>query len=191
MRVFAAIIPPVEVVEHLDVFLEPRRAAGLAPFRWSAPEQWHITCAFMAEVEEWRIEDLLARLGEVASRRTPFGLGLAGGGAFPDADRAKVLWGGVTGETEALQSLATSTRSAANAAGAAPDGGRFRAHLTLGRLSRPGQVTNWVRLLDAYAGPTWSAESLTVVASHLGEGPRGRPRHEVLAELPLLGETGA
>jgi 2'-5' RNA ligase len=46
-------------------------------------------------------------------------------------------------------------------------------------------VTKWVRLLDAYRGPTWTADRLSLVQSHLGEGPRNRPRYEVLAELPL------
>ena len=94
------------------------------------------------------------------------------------------------GDVEALARLAASTRNTANAVGAVPDGGRFRAHLTLGRLAWPGEASNWVRLLDAYAGPPWSADSLTVIGSHLGEGPRRRPRHEVLAELPFA-ETPA
>jgi 2'-5' RNA ligase len=46
-------------------------------------------------------------------------------------------------------------------------------------------VTDWVRLLDAYDGPAWTVDTLTLVASYLGEGPRGRPRYEVVAELPL------
>jgi RNA 2',3'-cyclic 3'-phosphodiesterase len=44
-----------------------------------------------------------------------------------------------------------------------------------------------VRLLDGYAGPPWTADRVVLVASHLGEGPRRRPRHEVVAELLLAG----
>ncbi|HCB04895.1 MAG TPA: RNA 2',3'-cyclic phosphodiesterase, partial [Nocardioides bacterium] len=32
MRLFAALTPPAEALEHLDEFLEPRRAAG--ELRW-------------------------------------------------------------------------------------------------------------------------------------------------------------
>jgi 2'-5' RNA ligase len=46
-------------------------------------------------------------------------------------------------------------------------------------------VSRWVRLLDTYAGPSWTVDEITLVASYLGEGPRRRPRHEVLASLPL------
>ena len=58
-------------------------------------------------------------------------------------------------------------------------------HITIARLGRPQELSNWVRLLDTYAGPPWPVNEIELVASHLGEGPRRRPRHEVLATLPL------
>ncbi|QIX25275.1 RNA 2',3'-cyclic phosphodiesterase [Nocardioides sp. JQ2195] len=183
MRLFVAVVPPVEAIDHLDTFVEPRRAA--ADFRWAAVDQWHLTLTFMPQVDPWRIDDLVARLGEVAGRRASFRLTLRGGGAFPNPARAKVLWCGVGGETDALASTAAATRNAANAAGAVPSGGPFRAHLTLGRLGRPSEISSWVRLLDAYEGPSWTVHELGLVASHLGEGPRRRPRHEVIATVPL------
>jgi 2'-5' RNA ligase len=48
-------------------------------------------------------------------------------------------------------------------------------------------VTPWVRLLDAYRGPTWTVDRVTLVASYLGEGPRNRPRYETVEELALGG----
>jgi 2'-5' RNA ligase len=42
-----------------------------------------------------------------------------------------------------------------------------------------------VRLLDGYAGPTWRATELTLVASYLGEGPSRRPRYEAVDTFPL------
>ena len=42
-----------------------------------------------------------------------------------------------------------------------------------------------MRLLDGYAGPDWVADRLDLVASFLGEGPRGRPRYEVVESFPL------
>ena len=57
----------------------------------------------------------------------------------------------------------------------------------MARLQRPTEVSNWVRLLDTYEGPTWPVDRITLVASYLGEGPRNRPRYETVAELPLAG----
>ena len=59
--------------------------------------------------------------------------------------------------------------------------------MTVARLGRPAEVSNWVRLLDGYTGPRWTVDRVTLVASYLGEGPRGRPRYESVDEFPLSG----
>ena len=178
MRLFAALVPPPAALEHLDEFLDVRRDEG--EFRWVQADQVHVTLAFLDYVPDQKLDDLVERLGRAATRRTSFETAINGGGAFPNAGRAKVLWAGLDldepGRTE-LDRLATGCRAAANRAGIEVDGARFRPHLTLARTRYPHDVSNWVRLLDSYAGPRWQATELTLVQSYLGEGPRGRPRH--------------
>ncbi len=185
-RMFVAVVPPETVVEDLEEFLAPRREH--AAFRWTPPEQWHVTLAFAASVPDRSLDDLVERLGAAAARRRPFELTLAGGGAFPDPARARLVHArpeGGPADLEELAALAVGARNAVTAAGAEVDGQRFRPHLTLARLNRPTEVTRWLRVLDAYRGPTWTIEEVALVASHLGEGPRRGPRHEVVASLPL------
>ena len=181
---FVAVVPPPEVVEHLDTFLDVRRSA--AAYRWAPVEQLHVTLAFLADVPDRKLDDLVERLGRAASRRHVFDATVAGGGAFPNVGRARVLWAGLEldedGRTE-LSRMATGARAAANRAGVPVDGQRFRAHITVARLGHPEEVTPWVRLLDAYRGPTWTVDRITLVASYLGEGPRGRPRYETVEEF--------
>lgn len=188
MRMFVALVPPDEAVEDLDEFLAPRRPAG--EFRWASREQFHVTLAFLASVEDRHLDELVERLGRAAARRTSFPARVAGGGAFPNVGRARVIWAGLDlteqGATE-LDRLATGARAAASRTGIAVDGQRFRPHLTLARLGSPAEVSSWVRLLDAYAGPPWTADRVALIASHLGEGPRGRPRYEVVEEFVLPG----
>jgi 2'-5' RNA ligase len=99
-----------------------------------------------------------------------------------------VVWAGLDldeqGTTE-LDRLATGARAAATRTGIQVDGRRFRAHITLARLGRPAEVSNWVRLLDAYSGPAWTADRIELIASHLGEGLGHRPRYETVAEMLL------
>ena len=186
MRLFAAVLPSPEAGEHLDEFLDVRRAAG--DLRWVQADQVHATLAFLADVPDRKLDDLVERLGRAAARRTAFETRVAGGGAFPHVPRAKVIWAGLdldeTGRTE-LDRLATGCRAAATRAGVAVDGARFRPHLTVARTRRPHDVSRWVWLLASYAGPAWPVDHLTLVESHLGEGPRGRPRHVVVDSFPL------
>ena len=189
---FVAVVPPDEAVEDLEEFLGPRREA--AAFRWSLPEHWHLTLAFSARVPDRAHDDLLDRLARAARRRRPMPVRLAGGGAFPDVGRARVLWTGIGTEhdddLEELRRAATGARAALAKAGAEVDGQRFRAHVTLARMRRPVEATSWVRLLDGYRGPAWTVGEVALVASHLGEGPRRRPRHEVV-ETFTLGRAGS
>jgi len=181
---FVAVVPPEEVVEDLEEFLSARREA--ASFRWSATEQWHVTLAFAESVPERALDGLDELLARAVERRTSFGMRIAGGGAFPHPDAARVLWSGLEVDDEAaLDGLAASCRAAMSRAGARVDGQRFHPHLTLGRLGRPANVTSWVRLLDAYDGPRWQVSEVALVASYLGEGARRRPRHEVVGTYAL------
>ncbi|MCW2849228.1 MAG: thpR [Marmoricola sp.] len=183
MRMFVAVVPPDRPVEHLDEFLAPRREA--ASFRWSPPEQWHVTLAFMDHVPDRAYDGMLDRLAAAAAKRHPVEARITGGGAFPDPAGARVLFAGLSTDAEELTRMATGARNAVSTAGVEVDGQRFRPHVTLGRMNRPMELTSWVRLLDAYEGPAWSIDELALVASHLGEGPRGRARHELVGTFSL------
>ena len=88
---FVAVVPPADVLEDLEEHVAPRREA--APFRWTQPEGWHLTLAFMADVPDRALDDLVERLARAAARRTPVATRITGGGAFPNPARARALLG--------------------------------------------------------------------------------------------------
>lgn len=182
-RLFVGVVPPQHAVDHLDSFLDVRRAAG--SFRWTLPEHWHLTLAFLDDVDDRHLDELVERLTRAGHKRSPLPLRITGGGAFPHVGRAKVLWAGLHGDLEGLRQLAVGVRASCARAGAPASGEKFKAHLTLARTGHPIEASNWVRLLDAYEGPDWVAEEFQLVASYLGEGPGKRPRYEVLESFPL------
>lgn len=187
-RVFAAIVPPEDAVEHLDHFLDPRRDAddGL---RWTRAEQLHVTLAFMESVEDHLVDAYVDRLADGLSGTPIPDLRLAGPVAFPDVASARALALGVQPVSEAadvvLERMAGRARNAAVVSGIEVDGGRFRPHLTVARLRQKADVTRWFHVLETYDGPAWPVYEVAVIASHLGEGPNRTPRYEVLAEIPL------
>ena len=182
-RIFAAVVPPPEAVEHLDAFLEPRRAA--AEFRWTRPEQFHVTLAFMEAAQERRVDGYVDRLAESLEGLGRGSVRLSGSVVFPNVSQGRVLATDVLGDAPLAQ-LATRTRNAAVAEGIEVDGQRFRPHLTVARTGgRPTELTSWVRLLESYDGPPWPLAEIEVVASYLGEGPRRAPRYETRAVIEL------
>jgi 2'-5' RNA ligase len=93
---FVALVLPDEVIEHLADVVSSQQETG-TDFRWTAPEQWHVTLAFMADVRVRNLDDLAARPERGVGRRTAFDVALGGGGAFPRPSRARVLYTGVDG----------------------------------------------------------------------------------------------
>ncbi len=195
MRLFAALRPSPAALEHLDYALtEVRAAAGLS-LRWGDPEQWHLTLAFRADLPAGALEDALENLQGIAAGYAPMSLQLAGAGVFSH----RTLWIGVGGQTDRLGALMAEPLLEGE------DRERRRAHLTVARISAraprpprrrrrgepappdPTQVLldSAVHALSIYRGPIWEAREIELVASHLGEGRGGGPRHEVLATVPL------
>ena len=72
-----------------------RRGGRRRAFRWTVPDQWHLTLAFAANVPDRSYDDLVARLTRAAAKRRPMQARIAGGGAFPNVGRAKVLFAGI------------------------------------------------------------------------------------------------
>jgi 2'-5' RNA ligase len=155
VRLFVAVRPPVDVLAHL--------ARTLA--RPPAPT-WHLTLAFLGEVDD--DAPLAGPLADVAARRPPFSLALAGSGRFGPA-----VWVGVTGDVPALAGLAADVAAACGLGDDRP----YRPHLTVarGRLDPAA--------LASYAGPSWTVDRLVLVRSVLGR----RAEHTVRQEHRLLG----
>jgi RNA 2',3'-cyclic 3'-phosphodiesterase len=187
MRLFVAVVPPLEVVEHLAEFVEPRRDFPDEDLRWAGEENWHITLAFLGEVPEYKTDELAERLERAARRQKPIDLQLIGSGAFPSVADARVLYTRVRDEAAALPHLARTTRAAANRAGVPVAGRKFTPHVTLARVRRPMDVARWVRIFDGYQGLPWTAEGIELISSRLGQGPSHGSAYDTVGEWGLLG----
>jgi 2'-5' RNA ligase len=177
---FVAIRPPEPIREQLADFLRPRDG-----MTWIDPEQWHVTLAFLPVVPEHREDELVDALRRTALRHHVFRMRLTGAGAFPNPLAARVMW---LRPSVDLTPLATGVRHAANSAGATPDGQRFVGHLSVARPRRPVDGRRWLQVQNTFDSDGWEVDELVLVASYLGEGPRRRPRHEVVARLPMRDE---
>jgi 2'-5' RNA ligase len=193
MRLFVAVAVPGHAADELDGAVAPLRQSWPA-LRWTGREAWHVTLAFLGEVNETASARLGPRLGRAAARHPCLAVSLGGAGAFPGAGRARVLWTGVQGEPLGLAALAASVAAGARRAGAPPaeEGRRFQPHLTLARCREPVDARPLVDSLSGYAGTPWTAQEIYLIRSHLPAGrPHDRPRYETLGRWPLRLPAGA
>jgi 2'-5' RNA ligase len=189
MRLFVAIVLPPPAVTALAGQVDPLRSAwpGL---RWARPDGWHLTLAFLGEVSGPVVPELDRRLQRAAGRHRALNLAVQGGGTFPGATRARVVWAGIQADQAALRKLAGSVAAGARRAGAPPpdEGRRYRPHLTLARLREPADVRPLAAALAGLSGPPWTAAAIHLIRSHPG-GPGEAPRYEELAACPLRPES--
>ena len=177
-----ALAHPPEAAGDLDQVVAPLRP-GWPELRWTGVDAWHLTLAFLGEVDEPVKGRLSHRLHNAARRHPPLSLSLGGAGAFPSAQRARVLWTGIRGDVQGLSALAASVAAGTRRAGAPPaDGGRgYQPHLTLARCRAPADVSALVGTLSGFDGTPWIAGEIYLIHSRL----EAHPRYEVLGSWPL------
>jgi len=190
VRLFVAVTPPAPVLDHLSAAVSDVRAGCPADLggalTWTLPAQWHLTLAFLGEVDDAVANRLGRRLARLAGRHQPLRMALAGAGGFGSARRARVLWAGVHGDREPLRRLAQGVTAAAGRERIEVAGGRgYRPHLTLARARQPTDVRPLTERLESYEGPGWTADAFGLVRSRLTAGPGGRAVHEPLTRWPL------
>jgi len=173
---------PGEAAGELDEVVAPLRPAW-PELRWTGPDAWHLTLAFLGEVDEAVIARLAVRLERAARRHPCLSLSLSGAGAFPGAGRARVLWTGIQGDRRELGALAASVGAGARRAGAPPaaSGRGYEPHLTLARCRVPADVHALIGSLNGFAGSPWVAAEIHLIHSRLG----AHPRYEVIGTWPL------
>jgi 2'-5' RNA ligase len=192
LRLFVAVYPPREAVDHLAEQVAHLRvgvaAANGTNVRLADPAQKHVTLAFLGEVEVDRLVAVESALGLAAEwsrngREVAPRLRLGGGGSF-GRGRFTVLWVDLLGEVEALTVVARLIRSRLRHNRLPYDEKPFRPHLTIARPGDrvpPSDVAADVETLHAYEGPEWPASEMVLVRSH----PGPRPTYDRLAAWPL------
>lgn len=159
------------------------QAEPTAPnLRWTDPDGWHVTLAFLGATRTARVPELVDALKATAPEVDPFRVRTGGVGAFPRPGAAQAIWYGIADPDGRLKGLAARVQAAVLPPG---PGARFRAHLTLARsrVRRGEPLGLWLKTLDPPAGEL-VVDAITLYRSHLG---RGSARYEVLARLPLGG----
>ncbi len=182
MRLFVAIAPPAAALDELAAATAPLRDTW-PQLRWTDRRSWHLTLAFLGEVDEITAGRLGPRLERAAHRHPAITLSVVGAGALARPARARVLWAGIGGDCRALTRLAGSVAAGCRRAGAPPpdEGKRFTPHLTLAHCRELTDVRALIESMSGYAGAPWQASEIRLIRSFLGP----RPRHEVIGAWPL------
>jgi len=169
IRAFIALPLSDGVQEALGRLQEDLRGGGLSA-RWVKPANVHLTLRFIGDILHADVEPIASAMAAAAAGGCPLRLQARGMGVFPGIRKARVLWVGLDGETEALFSLEQRLETELAAVGMAPETRRFRAHLTVARFKdrpEPGRIVDLLDRFSDFATEPFSASELVLFRSRL------------------------
>jgi 2'-5' RNA ligase len=185
-RTFVAVEVSEGVRAQAVELISRLRRASDAKISWVAPANMHMTLKFLGDQSDEDVAAICQAVQEGAASVEPFEFYCRGAGAFPDIQRPRTLWLGVSEGLEGFRTLHAAIDAALAKRRFPKDRQQFRPHLTIGRVRSGGpQLQALSEVLGACedfdAGPT-TVDEVTVFSSELT--PAG-PQYEVLAQAPL------
>jgi RNA 2',3'-cyclic 3'-phosphodiesterase len=191
-RLFVAVDVPAEVRRRLRPVQDALLAAA-PELRPTRPEGWHLTLAFLGQVAEARVGEVVEVLGEVLGVAGREGGGTVGCSlGSPGRFGSGVVWVGVDDDPPGrLATLGGGIQDSLDARGLPVTRQPVRPHVTLARggRGRPVRAGHLAVVADALArgsddGDTvsWEVREVQLWRSHLGRGPA---RYEIVARAPL------
>lgn len=161
IRSFIAVPVPPEAAGKLHTAQETLRRAAPA-VKWVDPNSFHITLKFLGGVLPDRLQQTWQAVAAALGGAPSFTMRFHGLGAFPSANRPRVIWAGLTDGAADLTALAARVEQACAAFDFAPEARPFHSHLTLGRAR------------EAKPDPDLSAAIAQLAQEQLGEVPVDR-----------------
>lgn len=163
MRLFVAIALPEDLRARLSELQQ-----GVPAARWVDPDNLHLTLRFIGEADGGQAQDLDAALTQVRAAR--FDVSLTGVDRFGRGRKSRALWVGVAPCPE-LDRLRRKVERAAQAAGFAPEGRKFKPHITLARFKGdPGtRLHDFLARNTAFRAAPFAAHEFVLYSSLLAQ----------------------
>lgn len=133
MRCFLALDIPSPVRNYLARLT--RESLHKGQIRWVGAEHMHVTLVFAGDIPRETVAALRDAMFAVAAQ--PMTLALHGLGHFPPRGEPRVIWAGLSGDTEELIRLQQELVERCAEAEVPPDKRPFTPHVTLGRVKSP------------------------------------------------------
>ena len=191
LRLFVAIQLPAQVRGALQRAVDALKQAGAGgALRWVRPEGIHLTLKFLGATPAPAIPAINTALRVAVRETPPLRLQPEGVGSFGGRRNLRVVWVGLTGDTEGIVALARRVDAALERLHIPPETRGLNPHLTLARVREgtpPDEHARIHELLAAAEAPSFPAFDVTEVSLMQSKLQRGGAVYQQLASFSLEG----
>ena len=187
IRAFLAIDPPEDILQAMSRLQEKLKREISGRISWTKPQGQHLTLKFFGDISSEDVKNICTAVQNRIVSEPKLNLKVENMGVFPDARRPRLIWCGVTGDSEKLSIIQKQLDSDFAGIGFPREDRPFRAHLTLGRIKDPSGLTGISEALtkySAFAAGKFNCTELILFQSKLS--PQGAI-YTKLAEFALGG----
>lgn len=174
MRAFVAVALPKELWPKVKEVQE-RIEMTDADIKFTEPATLHYNLKFLGEITAEQAETVKRIISETALQFTPFTMHVAGVGAFPSNQYARVVWIGAKAGSQELKAMAELLDLRLSETGFKKEERPFEPHLTLGRVKSARnnpELIAVLRELEQTEIGNFKVEGVELFESKLGpEGP--------------------
>lgn len=148
IRAFLAMTIPQKVRQKLGALTHEFRQKT-PEVHWIPSDKLHVTLFFFGNVDEKKLlEEMVPAVQRVISSEPPLDLACGGIGVFPNWKYPKIIWAGITGDTDRLLLLHDHLNHILAPFDLKKDRRLFRPHLTIGRADKIRKDAQIVRLTE-------------------------------------------
>jgi 2'-5' RNA ligase len=187
IRAFLAIELPEDILQAMSRLQEKLKREINGRISWTRPQGQHLTIKFFGDISVEDVKNICAAAQNRIVSGQSLNLKIEKLGVFPDTRKPRVLWCGVSGDTEKLSVLQKQLESDFAGIGFPMEDRPFRPHLTLGRIKDSRDISGISEVLtkySAFAAGEFTCKELILFQSKLS--PQGAT-YTKLAEFALSG----
>lgn len=104
--------------------------------KWVEPENLHLTLKFLGETPDSALPELTDVLSDCCAASEPFRIAIQGVGCFPNKNRPRAYWAGLS-KSNTLLDLQAAIDQGMDELGFEPEEKKFVPHLTVARIKEP------------------------------------------------------
>ena len=183
MRAFIAVELDDGVRGKIADIQENLRKAD-ADIKWVKPSQIHITLRFFKDISDKKVRAITKDLPSFLAGLSSFDIDITQVGAFPKIKHPRVLWLGINNEDQ-LKDLAVRVENGLCRLGFPKEERAFSAHITLGRVRSPKNLTRLSEALKHYCVPTGLTQTIQHVTFFQSTLTSEGPVYDVLKKACL------